>query len=142
MSVLRLNVVVIVERTRALQAVGVKTEIRAMETEDSRTMVEHFSMKGWTPKMIVAQLVSVHGETEPVKTWAANFKAVVESSTRRSDGSRPGRPISAVTEEWYAALLKRLNESIKENRLCLEKKSVLFHQDNAAHASQECRCHG
>lgn len=41
-----------------------------------------------------------------------------------------------ITGAYYAALLDRLNDAIKEKRPHLKKKKVLFHQDNAsAHKS-------
>ena len=41
-----------------------------------------------------------------------------------------------ITGEFYAALLQRLSEKIKEKRPHLAKKKVLFHHDNApAHTS-------
>jgi histone-lysine N-methyltransferase SETMAR len=36
-----------------------------------------------------------------------------------------------ITREYYAVLLDLLDESLKRNRPALQKKTVLFHQDNA-----------
>ena len=36
-----------------------------------------------------------------------------------------------ITGEYYSCLLTRLDENIREKRTSLEKKKIIFHQDNA-----------
>jgi len=36
-----------------------------------------------------------------------------------------------ITREYYSNLLTRLDEKIREKKLGLQKKNIIFHQDNA-----------
>lgn len=71
-----------------------------MKKEDFRGVIQHFHMKGVTPKQIEEELDSVHEESSPsyttVKVWANEFK---RGRTNLSNEPSTGRLKTAITLE-------------------------------------------
>ncbi|GFY34592.1 histone-lysine N-methyltransferase SETMAR [Trichonephila clavipes] len=95
---------------------------------------------GNTPTQIKDELDSVYGDSASsfttVKVWVAEFKCGRKSLGR---DERSGRPNTATTDENIAKVHQivlddyriKPREELAEKRPHLQKKKILFHQDNA-----------